>query len=81
MYFLTNTKDQLWEYFAEFSATKESVLEGIRYLKEWLEQEQYLPKLQGMFKLYFRKYFQAGKTLISWLAICTIKITENSVVL
>lgn len=53
MYFLSNTKDQLWEYFAEFSATKESVIEGIRCLKQWLEQEQYLPKLQGTVCLNF----------------------------
>lgn len=40
------TNDQVWEFFAEFSATEESVENDVRYLKEWLRKQPHLPNIE-----------------------------------
>ncbi|XP_065201052.1 alpha-tocopherol transfer protein-like [Planococcus citri] len=40
------TKDQLYEFFAEFNASEESVQNDVKYLKEWIRKQAHLPTIE-----------------------------------
>lgn len=41
------TKDQIREFYAEFSATEETIRRDVQYLMEWLKQQPHLPSIEG----------------------------------
>lgn len=39
--------ERLYEFFAEFDGTEESVKNDVQLLKEWIRKTPYLPNIEG----------------------------------
>lgn len=49
MKFEFSNEDQVYQYFREFNATRNSIKRDVQYLKEWMKQEPHLPTIEGKY--------------------------------